>query len=286
MGIMRDRRNPAGMKDETEALQTDVMRFLAIICMCLMIIFALVQSLPGPDTSTKQASESAAQVVQNEHNAAQKIQDAEQKVQESERKVQQTEQKVQRTVQKAQQAEQKMKQAEQKTQELTDLSHSLDQQIKNKKQALARLEKKIEKSRKHPSENQPPVKPGKQQGFSLAFSSDKDFRHLLVTRENMDLYLFAEKNCWKLFPGVRGRYKFQVSGPPVRVYDMDPATVPSDIEQAAAGITSVYKKDNVTYGVSLPGEIQQIIKGIMAQRKGGHLVIDRNGHVSIKETGQ
>ena len=32
--------------DEVEALQTDVMRFLAIICMCLMIVFSLIQSLP------------------------------------------------------------------------------------------------------------------------------------------------------------------------------------------------------------------------------------------------
>jgi len=34
------------VSDDVEALQTDVMRFLAIICMCLMIVFSLVQSLP------------------------------------------------------------------------------------------------------------------------------------------------------------------------------------------------------------------------------------------------
>ena len=41
---IRQRRNM--VSDEAEALQTDVMRFLAIICMCLMIVFSLVQSLP------------------------------------------------------------------------------------------------------------------------------------------------------------------------------------------------------------------------------------------------
>ena len=40
------RRRMATGSDEAEALQTDVMRFLAIICMCLMIVFSLVQSLP------------------------------------------------------------------------------------------------------------------------------------------------------------------------------------------------------------------------------------------------
>lgn len=32
--------------DETESLQTDTMRFFAVICMCLMIIFSLVKSMP------------------------------------------------------------------------------------------------------------------------------------------------------------------------------------------------------------------------------------------------
>ena len=32
--------------NEVEALQTDVMRFIAILGICLMVIFALVQSLP------------------------------------------------------------------------------------------------------------------------------------------------------------------------------------------------------------------------------------------------
>jgi myosin heavy subunit len=37
----------AGHIDETEALNTDVMRFMAILGICLMVIFALVQSLPS-----------------------------------------------------------------------------------------------------------------------------------------------------------------------------------------------------------------------------------------------
>jgi len=39
--------------DEVEALQTDVMRFLAIICMCLMIVFSLVQSIPVSSRKNK-----------------------------------------------------------------------------------------------------------------------------------------------------------------------------------------------------------------------------------------
>lgn len=39
--------------NEAEALQTDIMRFFAIICLCLMIVFALVQSLPVSRTENK-----------------------------------------------------------------------------------------------------------------------------------------------------------------------------------------------------------------------------------------
>jgi len=41
------------VSDDAEALQTDVMRFLAIICMCLMIVFSLVQSLPVSETENR-----------------------------------------------------------------------------------------------------------------------------------------------------------------------------------------------------------------------------------------
>ena len=41
-----------GLFDDVEMLQTDVMRFFAILCLCLMAIFALVKTLPmaPPDT--------------------------------------------------------------------------------------------------------------------------------------------------------------------------------------------------------------------------------------------
>ena len=40
------RRRQSGSESEIEALQTDVMRFIAILGICLMVIFALVQALP------------------------------------------------------------------------------------------------------------------------------------------------------------------------------------------------------------------------------------------------
>lgn len=44
--------NPGG-NNEIEALQTDVMRFMAILGFCLMFIFALVQTLPAPKAEPK-----------------------------------------------------------------------------------------------------------------------------------------------------------------------------------------------------------------------------------------
>jgi len=45
--------------DESEALQADVMRFVAILGLCLMVIFALVQSLPTAGESREDARERA-----------------------------------------------------------------------------------------------------------------------------------------------------------------------------------------------------------------------------------
>ena len=36
---------------DTDALQTDVMRFMSILGLCLMAVFALVQSIPVQETS-------------------------------------------------------------------------------------------------------------------------------------------------------------------------------------------------------------------------------------------
>nr|WP_321395905.1 hypothetical protein [uncultured Desulfobacter sp.] len=52
MITMRHRRQGSA-SNEAEALQTDIMRFFAIICLCLMIVFALVQSLPVSQTENK-----------------------------------------------------------------------------------------------------------------------------------------------------------------------------------------------------------------------------------------
>ncbi len=44
----------AGTGDDTDALQTDVMRFMSILGLCLMAVFALVQSLPLHDAESMQ----------------------------------------------------------------------------------------------------------------------------------------------------------------------------------------------------------------------------------------
>lgn len=49
-------RSNVGAVDDTDALQTDVMRFMSILGLCLMAVFALVQSLPLHDNA-EEASE-------------------------------------------------------------------------------------------------------------------------------------------------------------------------------------------------------------------------------------
>jgi len=58
--------------DETEALQTDIMRFLAIICMCLMIVFSLVQSMPVAETENRPKIKHRDMLVQDIRNLEEK----------------------------------------------------------------------------------------------------------------------------------------------------------------------------------------------------------------------
>ena len=51
---------PAGQ--DTEALQTDVMRFMAIIGLCLMAVFALVQGIPVQEKGKAAQSAQAARL--------------------------------------------------------------------------------------------------------------------------------------------------------------------------------------------------------------------------------
>jgi len=46
---MRYTATPGSTGSDTDALQTDVMRFMSIICLCLMAVFALVQSMPADE---------------------------------------------------------------------------------------------------------------------------------------------------------------------------------------------------------------------------------------------
>jgi len=48
-------------EDESESLQADVMRFMAILGLCLMVIFALVQSLPSVGETREQVREQEAE---------------------------------------------------------------------------------------------------------------------------------------------------------------------------------------------------------------------------------
>ena len=299
MMMRRNRRNRDGAKDETEALQTDVMRFLAIICMCLMIIFALVQSLPRsePATASKEVSGSDERAVQKAQKAKEKVQKLTEAANALDRKIQTRQKRLARLEKKVEEAGQQT--AAQKVRKnpekavLAQLEQKMEAIKLKKKQAQAKQEmenkerkKKMEKNKISQTNKQPPVKEEKKEGFRLAFSSDKDFAHLLSTRQNASLYLFARENCWKLSEKSSGRYQFRLSDPPGQVYDMQPDSVPSAIERAAGRIRSVYGNGNVTYGVSLPSGIQHKIKTLMAERGGGSIVIDGNGHIRMKEAGK
>ena len=68
VSLIRTARYPSPPVDDTSSLETDTMRFLAILSICLMIIFALIESIPPSETEVPVAVEQPAEL---EHTAEQ-----------------------------------------------------------------------------------------------------------------------------------------------------------------------------------------------------------------------
>jgi len=118
------RRQRAGASD-TETLQTDVMRFVAIIGLCLTAVFALVRSLPAPESAA---------------GSQQRGQTAESTSQQLRQELALVSGELQRLRQEQQTAERALQQARQQVRELAPLSQQLAELYQEREQEQRALE--------------------------------------------------------------------------------------------------------------------------------------------------
>ena len=238
---------------DAETLQTDVMRFMAIMAFCLMAILALVRNVdsvptPAPPVpERKEVARAAPPPVQ---------------VPRVERKVE------------ALPAPKPVLEPPPKIEEAPKVE--LAEPARPPPQPLAKLEPPPvmpAPPRPSPPVAVPPPAAPKAEGLMLRFASDMDFLKL-VSNRTIEVYAYDAGTAFKLSPG----FAFETSARPPQVHELLNETIPSLVRKALSR-TVGGEVGALLWGVHLPPNIESNIEKHLAQQRTGVLLIDRYGTV-------
>lgn len=109
-------------------------------------------------------------------------------------------------------------------------------------------------------------------GLILRFATDQDFLRL-VAKGDIRVFLFGADSSFRL----RSDYRFAPAPTPRQLFEVMPATVPALIRRRAAILPD---SSALRYGLEFPERIERQLDAYLAQVESGALLIDRFGHVS------
>ncbi len=258
--------NDAGFED----LQTDVMRFMAILAFCLMAVFALVQSFPltaqpppvaVPATATPQpaVSPNAAQAVTETAPRAIEVVAVPVTAPVADPGIAAPSSKPDDTPQ---------------TAAIQEKAPALE--VPAGQVAAIQVEEQPLEAPPPPAEA-PEEKP---QGFTLRFVSDAALRRL-VSRGKVGLYAFSAGQSWRLAPSVQAD-TFHAATAPKEFHAMATQTVPQSIVSAMRKQLDA-TQGTVTWGVTLPPPTRYAIARLVREFDGGVLIIGSDGRVQREE---
>ncbi len=299
----RSARYPLGARgDETEALQTDVMRFMAILGLCLTAVFALVQGLPQGDASQARAGLAHETAVQRARARALAVElqrlnadiaqargrqrEARQVLGRLQAHREQARVALEALTASLETARRELAGIEQalrdKDQELEGLSHRLQAQRARLDGVQRRLKALDARGGETPPETPVPAPPApdQQRGFTLRFASSEALDRL-VAAGSVRFYAVAGGQAWRLsLPG--GDAAFARGALPGRFHEMAPATVPPRYLSAFAHTGDAPGRTEVVWAVELPPGTEQRIASLTRGRRGGALVIQPDGRVALE----
>jgi len=238
-------------------LQTDVMRFMAILSLCLVAIFALVQSMPisapvEPVVGTVVAAVTAPEPVP---------------VPEVEPSPVLESKPVPKPV--ALTRPKWVPKYEPDSEPVAALSAP----VKETPAALAA------KSNPEPKAEPKPVAAiEEQEGFTLRFESDAALTRL-VAASQVGVYAIDGERARRMTVS-ESRISFWDASLPNSFHEMEASTVPLPVIDALArtGIDA----DSISWGVTLPGKLKSQLDGLMQEHRGGSLVIGTNGNIRLE----
>lgn len=234
-------------------LQTDVMRFMAILSLCLVAIFALVQSIPVTPRTAEQPRASTAPVtppVTLKEPRAEAI--------------------VPVTVSK-------------RDEPVAPVKMPLREQAIGPVTSPARKEARPEPDRMATSPAEPQATAGaatRQPGFTLQFE-DNEALTRLISRDAVGFFAISAEKSLRLKVGG-GRMDFWPSSTPGQYYEMDGATVPAEVRTALLRSGADFAGSQL-WGVTLPPATTAKLREYLAGTGGGRLIIGRNGDLRLEQ---
>jgi len=233
-------------------LQTDVMRFMAILSLCLVAIFALVQSMPvsppvvsDPEPVVETLSDPAPQPVPEPK--AEPVQEPQ--VLETPKLV---------TLTRPKWVAKYEPESTSKTTPSTPVAEAAAADVVV------------------PTTPATPVE--EQEGFTLRFESDAALTRL-VAASQVGVYAIDGERARRMTVS-ESRISFWDASLPNSFHEMDASTVPLPVVDALTrtGVDA----GNISWGVTLPGKLKGQLDGLMQEHLGGSLVIGTNGDIRLE----
>lgn len=243
---------------DTDALQTDVMRFMSIIGLCLMAVFALVQGIPVQEQEQEKTRKVLADIERASREKEQELTELRRRLVNSQVQLDHSRKEIEALRQRPQPQAAK---------------HIIE------KHSPPQAAKPVIEKRSPPA---PAVKPvPARQGFSLQFASDAALDRL-VAAGSVTLYGMADQQAWQLsLEG--GRPAVVRSSFPGWFHEMSVTTVPKHYLYSLKNVADGPGPSGVVWGVQLPATTRTAITSLTRGQQGGALVIRGDGQVTLEE---
>ena len=223
-------------------LQTDVMRFMAIISLCLVAIFALVQSIPASPPPMPVPERVVKEVVVPEPEP--------------------------------------VREAPEPVAALAPAPEPLP--ASRAEPIPEPVSEPASEPLRQVVQSTPPVPPPaaaepEEEGFTLRFASDTALK-ALVARDEVGLYAIDGDRAMRL-GSDRGRLQFWQASLPKQVHEMDAATVPPDVTRA---LRRSGEGGDYYWGVTLTANLSRQLDRFLKEATGGELVIAADGNLRLE----
>jgi hypothetical protein len=240
-----------------EHLETDVMRFMAILAFCLVAVFALVQSVPQPAEPDPGAQEQDAETAPAAPLPAAVVVPA-------------TAPPEPRAPAPASAIEPAPAPADPRPAPVATQERAA---------AAEPAPAAPENLPEPPEPAEPTAQAPTERAFSLRFESDAALIGL-VERQEVVLYAFSAERVWR-FMIVDGRPTFRTAASPGQVHEMTASTVPGEVVSALRR-SVVVPPGPLRWGVTLPPPTAAVLDRVVGNGGGGELVIDAEGFLRLE----